>query len=337
VTEIDSSRIRAAVEILRRGGLVAFATETVYGLGADATNPRAVRRIYEAKGRPPGNPLIVHVSDEAMARKYAGGWPADARVLARALWPGPLTLVVPRGPAIASQVSAGLLTMGVRAPHHPVAQALLRAFDGPIAAPSANRSNQVSPTTAEHVRSELGSAVDLILDGGPCEVGIESTVVDVSRTPAAILRPGNITAAQIADLIGLVDTRGRIAESLQPVTSPGQQPVHYAPRTPAFRLSAGPPDDLFAWRRANADAPAAILLLQGSSSVTAVEQCLDRQGRIVLMPPSATQYAHRLYAVLHELDAGGFSALWIEVPPDVPQWTAVRDRILRATRDYVPV
>ena len=376
MTDADPAAIRAAVNILRNGGLVAFATETVYGLGADATNPEAIRRVYQAKGRPPTNPLIVHVIDEAMAMRYTTHWPVAAQILARAFWPGPLTLVVPRGPSIAPQVSADLDTIGVRSPNHALAQSLLRAFDGPIAAPSANRSNRISPTTAEHVRAELGDAVDLILDGGACQVGIESTVVDVSSTRPAILRPGSITAAQIADLIGDIETGERRSEFSQPAASPGQHLVHYAPRTPAFRFTSAQADRVI--RRCQEETcSVAIVLLErqmGDTIVAALPPGTPGEGqgggqtaesrstgiqhpqttrpppqpspgvpgegersrRVVIMPRDPQQYAQRLYAILHELDAGGFTAIWIELPQDEPAWAAVRDRILRATNDYLP-
>src|SRR5947207_9629696 len=189
---MSSGGIGKAVEILRAGGLVAFPTETVYGLGADATNAEAVAKIFAAKGRPATNPLIVHVADVDTARRFAASWPLAASHLAEQFWPGPLTLVLPRSPAIVPAVSAGLRTVGLRVPNHPLALQLLQQFGGPVAAPSANRSNRVSPTTAQHVRDELGDAVDLVLDGGPCAVGIESTVLDLTGDRPAILRPGGV-------------------------------------------------------------------------------------------------------------------------------------------------
>ena len=197
--------ITRAVEILRAGGLVAFPTETVYGLGADARSSESVQKIFAAKGRPPTNPLIVHVSGVAMGKLYAMEWPDTARRLAQKFWPGPLTLVLPRYRTIAPEVSAGLDTVGLRMPNHPLALELIQRFDGPIAAPSANRSNHLSPTTAQHVREELGDAVDLVLDGGPCRVGIESTVLDLTGNRPKILRPGGVTRTQIEKVVGPVD------------------------------------------------------------------------------------------------------------------------------------
>ena len=187
------NEIKEAVRIVRAGGLVAFPTETVYGLGADATNPAAVGKIFQAKGRPPTNPLIVHVADIAVGKKYAAEWPKTAQLLAEKFWPGPLTLVLLKSRSIVDEVTAGKNTVGLRVPNHPLALELLRQFNGPLAAPSANRSTRVSPTTAQHVHDELGDKVDLILDGGPCTVGIESTVLDLTVDPPIILRPGAIT------------------------------------------------------------------------------------------------------------------------------------------------
>ena len=225
--------IAAAVAVLRRGGLVAFPTETVYGLGADGADPLAVRRIFAAKGRPATNPLIVHVASSTVARRYATAWPATADRLAATFWPGPLTIVLPRDATIADEVSAGRGTVGLRVPDHPLALELLAAFDGPVAAPSANRANHVSPTTADHVRDELGDRVDLILDGGPCAVGIESTVIDLTGGRPALLRPGGISRGQLEAVVGPIDVvQGSAA-------SPGQGSRHYAPVTPAYRFEPG--------------------------------------------------------------------------------------------------
>src|SRR4051812_42279543 len=196
--------IEEAAQLLRSGKLAAFPTETVYGLGADATNAAAVRKIFAAKGRPATNPLIVHVSGVDVAKRYAAHWPDTARRLGERFWPGPLTIVVPKVASIVSDVTPGRKTVALRVPDHPLALELLRAFDGPVAAPSANRSTRVSPTTAQHVRDELGDRVDLILDGGPCKVGIESTVLDVSTDTPTILRPGGLSREAIEEVIGPV-------------------------------------------------------------------------------------------------------------------------------------
>jgi L-threonylcarbamoyladenylate synthase len=220
VNEIDR-----AVEILRAGGLVGIPTETVYGLAANALDEAAVRRIFEAKGRPLTSPLIVHVDSVDMARGLALQWPEAAEKLARSFWPGPLTIIVPKRPSVPDVVTAGLPSVGLRMPAHPVALALLKAVQLPLAAPSANRFTQLSPTTAEHVRQGLGSAVELVLDGGACTVGIESTVISLAGATPRILRAGMISQPEIEAVIGPVET-GAGAES------PGQHPKHYSPRTP---------------------------------------------------------------------------------------------------------
>jgi L-threonylcarbamoyladenylate synthase len=296
--------IAHAVQILHAGGLVAFPTETVYGLGADATNARAVKRIFEVKGRPSTNPLIVHVADERVARRFVRRWPPSASRLAERFWPGPLTLVLPKHPSIASGVSAGLDTVGLRAPDHPLALELLRRFDGPLAGPSANRSTHVSPTTAQHVRDEFGDALELILDGGPCSVGIESTVLDLTSEPVRILRPGAVTCQQIEAVIGRpVEARTPPVDRLGPARSPGLQERHYAPRTPAFRVEPG-------------EVPS-----------------IDLQDAALLdLTPDPESYARNFYGRLRMLDQQQLRAIYIVIPPDRPPWIAIRDRIMRATR-----
>jgi len=281
--------IDRAVQILRAGGLVAFPTETVYGLGADATNSVAVGRIFAAKGRPATNPLIAHVADEQVARRYAADWPESAGALVRAFWPGPLTLVLPKRPGgVVAQATAGLPSVALRAPDHPLAIALLRAFDGPIAAPSANRSTHVSPTIAKHVRDELGGSVDLVLDGGPCRVGIESTVIDLTTSKPTILRPGAVTREQIEQVIGPVRLFAGAVDPAHAAASPGQQEVHYAPVTPAFRFEAAELDKLKDWLRARPGDSIALLRL---SDVVNPAQFGDSVGsalRTVSRPPGET-------------------------------------------------
>jgi len=314
--------IGRAAGILRSGGLVAFPTETVYGLGADATNPEAVRRIFAAKGRPPTNPLIAHVADIETAKRYAAEWSDAAQTLAAVWWPGPLTLVVRKAAAIVAEVTAGRDTVGLRVPNHPVALELLRAFGGAVAAPSANRSNRVSPTTAEHVLQELAGSVELILDGGPCSVGIESTVLDLTADVPTILRPGGVSRGQLEAILGRVNERGGVASATTAASSPGQHPVHYAPTTPAFRFET--------WQRGlvrseTEGRPNGMLVLSQLNE-------FDRYGPIIAMPNDPPQYQRRLYAALRELDGTGLRAIYIEVPPYRPEWAAVRDRIVRATR-----
>src|SRR5437773_9527485 len=208
------SAVAQAVSLLRSGGRVAFPTETVYGLGADATNADAVRKIFAVKGRPSTNPLICHVADEPVARRYARAWPLAASRITARYWPGPLTVVLAKTAGIVSEATAGLETVGLRAPNHPLALELLRAFGRPIVGPSANRSTHVSPTTAQHVRDEFGSEIELILDGGPCAVGIESTVLDLSTDRPAILRPGGVSRQQIEAVIGSVEMRSGVVTSV---------------------------------------------------------------------------------------------------------------------------
>jgi L-threonylcarbamoyladenylate synthase len=312
------SQIDHAVAVLRRGGLVAFPTETVYGLGADATDPTAVQKIFAAKGRPSTNPLIVHVADVVIARRYVTVWRAVAEQLAGHFWPGPLTLVLPKSASICGEVTAGRSSVGIRVPNHPLALLLLRGFDGPVAAPSANRANHISPTSAEDVRAELGGGVDLILDGGPCTVGIESTVIDLSADRPCILRPGGVTRQQIESVIGPVDLFQGSVDATAPAASPGQHLRHYAPQTPAFRFEQSRRGQLL--RESNA-----IVLIIGPASFSTVP------ARVISMPDDAKAYARLLYHTLRDADAKQPGAIYIEMPPDRPEWAAVRDRLMRAT------
>ena len=308
-----------AIRILKAGGLVAFPTETVYGLGADARSANAVRKIYAAKGRPPTNPLIVHVAGVAMAKLYAAEWPDTARRIAQRYWPGPLTLVLPRYRTIVPDVSAGLDTVGLRMPNHKLALELIQRFDGPLAAPSANRSNHISPTTAQHVRDDLGSAVDFVLDGGPCTVGIESTVLDLTLARPKILRPGGISRAQIEKVIGRVDVGEMMTDEQAPASSPGQHVTHYSPRTPSFRFDFGGRGAL------ETVAKTGFVTLGATGDIV-------RHGPSITLPATPRLYARALYAALHELDAMGLAAIYVEMPPDRPEWAAIRDRLMRATR-----
>lgn len=302
---MDYTNLSEALAFLQAGELVAFPTETVYGLGADATSIQAVSKIFQAKGRPATNPLIVHVSDAHMARRYTVGWSERADLLAKAFWPGPLTFILLKTGDIPDIVTAGRNTVGLRAPDHPIALELIKRFGRPLAAPSANRSNRVSPTTAEHVREELGTSVAMVLDGGPCRVGIESTVLDLTTDLPTLLRPGAITAAMIEEVIETsvyLSTGQTVSESVSAV-SPGQQAVHYAPRTPAYRFE---PHDR--------------------------EKIDPTDAAILPITLDADAYARQLYARLRLLDQQNLRAIFIEMPPDTPEWHAVRDRIFRATQ-----
>jgi L-threonylcarbamoyladenylate synthase len=322
------NEVDRAAQLLRSGGLVAFPTETVYGLGADATNAAAVEKIFAAKGRPSTNPLIVHVADASIARRYATTWPEEAETLAKRFWPGPLSIVLPKSPAIVDAVTAGKSTVGIRVPDHPVALELLRAFDGPVAAPSANKSNRVSPTTAQHVRDELGDSVEMILDGGACRVGIESTVLDLTRPESPIiLRLGGASREEIEKALERkVEARTSTALPAEAASSPGQLPVHYAPQTPAYRFETS--------QRGLVHPE-----IGGAKTGIVVKSPLritKKWESIVALSADPVEYAQHLYEVLRELDAMDLCAIFIEMPPDEPQWEAVRDRILRATSPMEP-
>lgn len=313
--------IQQAVALLRLGDLVALPTETVYGLGADAMNPDACAKIFAAKGRPSDHPLIVHLPDAEQLPVWARAIPKEAIALARAFWPGPLTLILKKHEDVPDLVTGGQDTVGLRVPNHPVALELLRAFNGGIAAPSANRFGRISPTTAAHVREELGDRVPLILDGGPCQVGLESTILDLSRDVPVILRPGAIGVDDIARVIGRrprlrgEDEAGQ-GGSVAPRVS-GALAAHYAPRTP-LELVAG------------ADLLAA---LQPGDAVLARmprPDSLQDGVRWVAAAIDAAAYGHDLYAALRDLDTAGCRRILVEAPPASPEWSAVIDRLGRA-------
>lgn len=295
--------LKLAAEAIRDGKLVAFPTETVYGLGANALDADAVQRIFKAKGRPWASPLIVHVADERMARSIAAEWPPVAAKLAAKYWPGPLTFVLRKAAVIPDIVTAGLATVGIRIPKHPLALELIRRAGVPIAAPSANPFMGISPTTAKHVRTGLGEHVDFILDGGPTKVGIESTVVALHRRPPTVLRTGMITREELrlATGIGFEEEteRPELVEHLGD-EAPGQHQRHYAPHTPFILLQPGQP------------------LPQG-------------KGRKLDMPGEPAAFAAALYARLHEADEEGWEWLAIEEPPQTSEWEGILDRLRRAS------
>jgi len=317
----DPALLRRGADVLTTGGLVAFPTETVYGLGANALAEEAVRRIFEAKGRPSRNPVIVHVATPAQARELAADWPEKAERLAAAFWPGPLTLVVRKAECVPAIVTAGGDTVGIRIPAHPVALALLRMAGVPIAAPSANRSTELSPTRAEHVVASLSGRIDLILDGGPCVVGLESTVLDVSRERPRLLRPGMISRAALEAVVGPIDVVSLSAEEFTPLPSPGMLEKHYAPRTPLEIVGHNIVARLDAERHAGRNLVG--LAFEKESEGTRAEW-------LVTMPRDADEYARRLYDVLHELDRRGLDGILVEGPPDEAAWSAIRDRLRRA-------
>lgn len=316
VVPADAAAIRRAAEILRAGGLVAFPTETVYGLGANALDERAVARIYEAKGRPHTSPLIVHVSSLVMAVDLSGDWVEAAGILAQRFWPGPLTLVVPKSKAVPDLLTAGMDSVGLRWPAHPVAQALIEAAGVPVAAPSANRFTELSPTTAGHVARSLGPAVDLILDGGPAQVGIESTVLRLGPEGATLLRPGMISRADLERWIGPVGVLEGLAKSIAgPHPSPGLHERHYSPATPLYlvdRVEELP------------KAGRGVFLSWGPSGAQA---CGAFEVR---MPEGAQGYAEALYETLHRMDAGGWDWIGVQRPGGGGEWAGVRDRLERA-------
>ncbi len=308
-----SEELRRAAEILRAGGLVAFPTETVYGLGADASSEAALKRLYAVKRRPASHPVIVHFASAEDAFGWAREVPEAARALAARYWPGPLTLILKRAPRAADFVTGGQDTIGLRVPAHPVAHSLLREFGGGVAAPSANRFGRVSPTRAEHVREDLGADVDLVLDGGESEVGIESTIVDLSRGRAILLRPGAIGAAALEQALGAPVAA---ADAGAPRAS-GTLERHYATVTPLRMVASHALD-------------AEIARFGAGVAVLAFSRPDARVGRWLRMPRDPAAYAHRLYAALREMDAAGCAQILVEQPPDDPAWCAVRDRLGRA-------
>lgn len=295
---------------------MAFPTETVYGLGADASNPTALKKIFVAKGRPADHPVIVHIADMSDLKHWAAEVPRAAWLLAEKFWPGPLTMVLKCAPQVSDLITGGQDTIGVRVPGHPVAQKLLKAFGGGIAAPSANKFGRLSPTTAAHVREELGDKVDMVLDGGACEVGIESTIVDLSRDTPAILRPGRVSAQQIADaLLVPVGENGGDRPRV-----PGALALHYAPRTP---LRVVGPEELEVFLRRQAGVPVAVLARRGRPRDTSAALWH-------VAPESPEEFARLLYAVLRRLDSAGCQLIVVEALPPLPEWAALRDRIGRA-------
>jgi L-threonylcarbamoyladenylate synthase len=305
---MSSKDVERAAAIIRRGGLVAFPTETVYGLGANALDPVAVERIYAAKGRPATSPLIVHVDSVAMAKSLVVEWPPEADILTEKFWPGPLTLVLRKHPKVPDIVTAGLDTVGLRMPSHPTALALIEAAGVPIAAPSANLFTQLSATTAEHVRRSLGDLVDMILDGGPTTVSIESTVLSLAGPEPILLRPGMISQGELETFVGPIC---RASATPGPQASPGLEPRHYRPRTPLF---LGPPLD------------------RGKGAYLWIHHLLPA-ARVIAMPTEASEYAAHLYELLHQLDTQGLDYIAVERPPAEPSWAGILDRLQRAAEN----
>ncbi len=318
VVRASQVEIDAAVQALRDGELVAFPTETVYGLGANAQNPAAVRKIFEAKGRPASHPVIVHLDSPRYLHRWVREVPQIALTLGERFWPGPLTIVMPRAANVHDIVTGGQETIAIRVPSHPMAQQLLTAFGGGIAAPSANRYGRLSPTRADHVRDELGDAVRIVLDGGECQIGLESTIVSCEGSTVRLLRPGAVTASQLREVVGEL-LIGSDAESPR---VPGSSPSHYAPSTPMAIVPAGEID-------AQAGA-----LSRGGRRIAVLAQRLPLKAHKYVTWINAgrrpEQYAQDLYANLRTLDKAGCHQILVQDVPHDERWDAVRDRLLRA-------
>ncbi|HYX74891.1 MAG TPA: L-threonylcarbamoyladenylate synthase [Steroidobacteraceae bacterium] len=318
VVRATQVEIETAVQALRDGELVAFPTETVYGLGANAQNPAAVRRIFEVKGRPPTHPLIVHLDSPRYLHRWVRNVPDGAARLAEVFWPGPLTMVMRRAPNVHDVITGGQDTIAIRVPAHPMAQQLLTAFGGGIAAPSANRYGRLSPTRAEHVREEFGDTVRVLLDGGECQIGLESTIVAFEDEGVRLLRPGSVTAAQIRAavgelLIGADGTSPRV---------PGSAPMHYAPRTPLTIVPAG-----------EIDAQAAAASAGGRRVAVLAQRLPLRSHKYVTWINAGRRpemYGRDLYTNLRTLDKAGCQQILVQAVPDGERWDAIRDRLLRA-------
>lgn len=317
------AEIERAANLLREGKLVAFPTETVYGLGANALDAGAVARIYSVKGRPPTSPLIVHVASFEMAQSLVANWPELAGVLSKRFWPGPLSLVLPvkrasegaHAPVIPPIVTAGLPNVALRMPAHPVALALIQAAGVPLAAPSANRFTELSPTTAEHVRHSLGPDVDLILDGGPCRVGIESTVLSLVEATPILLRLGGVSRTELEALVGPVRVASEVPAGSHP--APGMHHRHYSPRTALYLTADGE-------------------LPERGRGIYLQHQNPPHRANVAVrqMPESALEYATVLYDVLHQADSENYNWIAVDLPPDAREWEAVHDRLRRAASNF---
>ncbi|MCX7098375.1 MAG: L-threonylcarbamoyladenylate synthase [Methylococcales bacterium] len=323
----DAAAIDLAVTLLRQGRLVAFPTETVYGLGADAANPLAVARIFQAKGRPADHPLIVHIASAGCLEDWAQLIPESARLLAAHFWPGPLAMILDKRPEVSYAVTGGQDTIGLRVPDHPVALALLQAFGGGIAAPSANRFCRISPTQAVHVEAELGDAVDLILDGGACQVGVESTIIDLSGPVPRLLRPGHISRDAIEAVLQrplLMPSPSVVSTDQAEMRAPGMMAVHYAPQTMAILCSVERLPEMLQTLSGQQKKIGLLVYTHPFSENTS--SCA-----IIRMPLSAGGYAQALYSALRELDSQNLDVILVEQPPQTEAWRAINDRLGKAT------
>jgi L-threonylcarbamoyladenylate synthase len=322
----NEENLRRAGECIARGGLVAFPTETVYGLGADAFDAKAVARIFEAKARPSFDPLIVHIASAGDVDRVADASGKKARALMAALWPGPLTLVMPKREAIPGIVTSGLDTVAVRLPAHSVARAIIAYSGTAVAAPSANPFGCLSPTLADHVVRTLGDKVDIIIDGGPCAVGVESTVLDMTVEPPLLLRPGGMTTEAIEAVIGPIDRRKTSGAASVADASPGLLESHYAPRTPLYLVEA----EAMALARPSGRA-AALILSAASSAILPAAGDRFALVRRLSSTGDLVEAAAGLFAALHELDSGGFDEIWAEMAPGRALGLAINDRLLKAS------
>lgn len=320
------THIHEAAQLLRQGKLVAFPTETVYGLGADASNAAAVERIFAVKERPKHHPLIVHLADISMLSAWARDIKAEAHTLALAFWPGPLTMIFKKQPHVLDEVTGGQDTIGIRIPRHPIAKALLMAFGGGIAAPSANKFTHISPTTAAAVFDELHDEVDCILDGGPCDVGLESTILDMSNDEPRILRPGMITAADITQI--LKQSVVKTAETKALPRAPGSHHLHYAPQTQTHLLDTV---SMIAWLSTVKSDASFVVIAHSHALKTVLSATSNNAIHFIAMAEDAKTYAHDLYDTLRNQDHMGYQAIMIEAVPDEPAWFAIADRISKAS------
>jgi L-threonylcarbamoyladenylate synthase len=312
-----------AAELLRAGEVVALPTETVYGLAANALDEKAVAKIFSIKGRPAHNPIIVHVAGNEMAQRCVSSWPVSAEKLARAFWPGPLTLVLPRSEKIPGNVTAGGATVGVRWPSHPFIQAVIRECGFPLAAPSANVSNALSPTNANHVRKDLAGKISLIVDGGQSQIGIESTVLDLSVNPPCVLRPGMIHAESLAAVIGNLGHRTSNTEHPK-LKSPGMLQKHYSPKAKMVLLDWNDERDLAA-QLSIFDLQLSTVHIIAHTKIPGGEKFAG----VSVIPHDAEAFARALYAELHRCDEAGVKLIVVEMPPDAPEWSGIADRLRR--------
>jgi L-threonylcarbamoyladenylate synthase len=320
-----AAALKRAAELLRAGEVVALPTETVYGLAANAFDEKAVAKIFQIKGRPANNPVIVHVASVEMGKRCVNDWPGSADRLAKAFWPGPLTLVLPRANEIPDVVAAGGATVGVRWPSHPLIQAVIRQCDFPLAAPSANLSSRISPTNAEHVRKQLGGKIPLIVDGGQSQVGIESTVLDLSVNPPQVLRPGMIHAESLAAVIGEVRSAKCEVRSEDVIRSPGQLRKHYAPKARLLVLNWHDDSDLRSQLSTLTPHPSSCFVIAHTHIPSA-----ENFARVSVIPHDAEAFARAIYAELHRCDEAGAEWIVVEAPPELPDWSGIADRLKRA-------